>query len=163
MASLVLAEHNGQALDEATAKTVAAAGQISKPVHVLVAGEGCAGAAEQAAKLAGVEKVLVADNVRYGHFLAEPVSELVLSLSEPYEAILAPATANGKNVLPRVAAKLDVPQISEVLSVVSPDVFRRPDLCRQRHPDRRGEGLQESHHRARRCLRGSGKGRKRGD
>jgi electron transfer flavoprotein alpha subunit len=126
MASLVLAEHNGQALDEATAKTVAAAGQISKPVHVLVAGEGCAGAAEQAARLAGVEKVLVADNVRYGHFLAEPVSELVLSLSEPYEAILAPATANGKNVLPRVAAKLDVPQISEIISVEAPDVFRRP-------------------------------------
>ena len=126
MASLVLAEHNGKALDEATAKTVAAAAQISKPVHVLVAGEACGSAAEQAAKLSGVEKVLLADNARYGHFLAEPVSELVLSLSGPYDAILAPATANGKNVLPRVAAKLDVPQISEILAVQSPDVFRRP-------------------------------------
>jgi electron transfer flavoprotein alpha subunit len=126
MPSLVLAEHTGQALDEATAKTIAAAGQISKPVHVLVAGEACGGAAEQAAKLAGVEKVLLADNARYAHFLAEPVAELVVSLSGPYDAILAPATANGKNVLPRVAAKLDVPQISEILSVESPDVFRRP-------------------------------------
>jgi electron transfer flavoprotein alpha subunit len=126
MASLVLAEHNGQALDEATAKTVAAAGQISKPVHVLVAGENCRSAAEQAAKLADVEKVLVADDSRYAHFLAEPVSELVLSLAPAYDAILAAATANGKNVLPRVAAKLDVPQISEILSVESPDVFRRP-------------------------------------
>jgi len=126
MASLVLAEHNGQALDEATAKTVAAAGQVSKPVHVLVAGENCRGAAEQAAKLADIEKVLVADDSRYAHFLAEPVSELVLSLAPAYDAILAPATANGKNVLPRVAAKLDVPQISEILSVESPDVFRRP-------------------------------------
>jgi electron transfer flavoprotein alpha subunit len=126
MASLVLAEHDGQALDEATAKTVAAAAQISKPVHVLIAGENCGAAAEQAAKLSGVEKVLVADDSRYAHFLAEPVSELMLSLAHAYEAILAPATANGKNILPRVAAKLDVPQISEILSVESPDVFRRP-------------------------------------
>jgi electron transfer flavoprotein alpha subunit len=126
MASLVLAEHNGPALDEATAKTVSAAAQISKPVHVLVAGEVGRPAAEQAAKLSGVEKVLVADDPRYAHFLAEPVSELVLSLADAYEAILAPATANGKNVLPRVAARLDVPQISEITSVESPDVFRRP-------------------------------------
>ena len=126
MASLVVAEHNGQTLDEATAKTVAAATQISRPVHVLIAGEACSAAAEQAAKLSGVEKVLVADNSRYAHFLAEPVTELVLSLSGAYDAILAPATANGKNVMPRVAAKLDVPQISEILSVESPDVFRRP-------------------------------------
>ena len=126
MASLVLAEHDGQALDEATAKTVAAAAQISQPIHVLVAGQACRAAAEQAAKLSGVEKVLLADDPRYAHFLAEAVSELVLSLSGAYDAILAPATANGKNVSPRVAAKLDVPQISEILSVESPDVFRRP-------------------------------------
>jgi electron transfer flavoprotein alpha subunit len=93
---------------------------------VLVAGQNCRGVAEQAAKLTGVEKVVVADDARYANFLAEPVSELVLSLAAPYDAILAPATANGKNVLPRVAAKLDVPQISEILSVESPDVFRRP-------------------------------------
>jgi len=126
MASVVLAEHNNQALDEATAKTVSAAVQISAPVHVLVAGFQCRDVAEQAAKLAGVEKILIADAARYANFLAEPVAELVLSLAAPYDAILAPATANGKNVLPRVAAKLDVPQISEILAVESSDVFRRP-------------------------------------
>jgi electron transfer flavoprotein alpha subunit len=126
MASLVLAEHNNNALDEATAKTVAAAIQVSTPVHVLVAGSHCKAAAEAAAKLSGVETVLVSDDPRYANFLAEPVGELVLSLAGSYEAILAPATANGKNVLPRVAAMLDVPQISEILSVESPDIFRRP-------------------------------------
>ena len=126
MASLVLAEHSNTALDEATAKTVTAAAGISTPVHVLVAGADCAGAAGQAAQLAGVQKVLLAEDPRYAHFLAEPMAELLLSLAAPYEAILAPATANGKNILPRVAAKLDVPQISEILAVESPDVFRRP-------------------------------------
>ncbi len=126
MAALVLAEHNNASLDEATAKTVTAAAQISPPVHILVAGADCAGVAAQAAKLAGVEKVLLADDARYANFLAEPMAELVLSRAAPYDAILAPATANGKNILPRVAAKLDVPQISEILSVESADVFRRP-------------------------------------
>ena len=126
MPALVLAEHNNAALDEATAKTVAAAAQIAKPVHVLIAGSQCANAAQQAATLSGVEKVLVCDDARYANFLAEAVAELVLSLARPYDAILAPATANGKNTLPRVAAKLDVPQISEILSVESPDTFRRP-------------------------------------
>jgi len=126
MASLVLAEHNNSSLDEATAKTVTAAAQISLPVHVLVAGANCAGVAQQAAKLAGVEKVLLADDARYANFLAEPMAELVLAHASSYDAILAPATANGKNILPRVAAKLDVPQISEILAVESADVFRRP-------------------------------------
>jgi electron transfer flavoprotein alpha subunit len=126
MPALVLAEHNNVALDEATAKTVSAAARISNPVHVLVAGQQCRAVAEQAAKLASVEKILIADDPRYANFLAEPVAELLLSLAGPYDAILAPATANGKNVLPRVAARLDVPQISEILAVVSPDVFRRP-------------------------------------
>ena len=126
MASLVIAEHNGQALDDGTAKTVAAAAQISQPVHILVAGQACGAVAEQAAKLADVEKVLVADDARYAHFLAEPVAELVLSLAAGYDALLAAATANGKGVMPRVAAKLDVPQISEILSVESADTFRRP-------------------------------------
>ena len=126
MSALVLAEHNNASLDEATAKTVTAAGQISRPVHILVAGAGCAGVAGQAAKLAGVEKVLLADDARYANFLAEPMAELVLSRAAPYDAILAPATANGKNILPRVAAKLDVPQISEILGVESGDIFRRP-------------------------------------
>jgi electron transfer flavoprotein alpha subunit len=126
MPALVLAEHTNTALDEATAKTVAAAVQISRPVHVLVAGSNCQAAVQQAAKLSGVEKVLLCDNPLYTNFLAEPVADLVLSLAPAYDAILAPATANGKNTLPRVAAKLDVPQISEILSVESPDIFRRP-------------------------------------
>ena len=126
MAALVLAEHNNASLDEATAKTVTAAAQISPPVHILVAGANCAGVAQQAAKLAGVERVLLADDARYANFLAEPMAELVLARAAPYDAILAPATANGKNILPRVAAKLDVPQISEILAVESRDVFRRP-------------------------------------
>jgi len=126
MAALVVAEHDNASLDEATAKAVTAAAQISTPVHILVAGAGCRTAAEQAAKLLPAAKVLVADDPRYAHFLAEPMAELVLSLAGPYDAILAPATANGKNILPRVAARLDVPQISEILAVESPDVFRRP-------------------------------------
>jgi electron transfer flavoprotein alpha subunit len=126
MPALVLAEYTNTALDEATAKTVAAAVQISRPVHVLVAGSNCQAAVQQAAKLSGVEKVLLCDNPLYTNFLAEPVADLVLSLAPAYDAILAPATANGKNTLPRVAAKLDVPQISEILSVESPDIFRRP-------------------------------------
>jgi electron transfer flavoprotein alpha subunit len=126
MACLVLAEHNNSSLDEATAKTVTAAAQISLPVHILVAGADCSSVAGQAAKLAGVEKVLLAEDARYRNFLAEPMAELVLSCAASYDAILAPATANGKNILPRVAARLDVPQISEILAVESADVFRRP-------------------------------------
>ena len=126
MATLVLAEHNNATLNEATAKAVTAAAQISTPVHVLVAGADCASAGEQAAKLKGVETVLVADDARYANLLPEPTAELILSLASSYDAIVAPATANGKNILPRVAAKLDVPQISEIVAVQSPDVFRRP-------------------------------------
>ena len=126
MASLVLAEHNNASLNEATAKTVSAALQVSAPVHVLVAGSNCVAAASQAAKISGVEKVLVADDGRYANLLPEATAELIVSLASPYDAILAPATANGKNILPRVAARLDVPQISEIISVHSPDVFRRP-------------------------------------
>jgi electron transfer flavoprotein alpha subunit len=126
MTALVLAEHNNRTLDEATAKAVSSAAQISTPVHVLVAGADTMPIAEAAAKLAGVEKVLAAEDVRYANLLAEPTAELLLSLAAQYDAIVAPATANGKNILPRVAAKLDVPQISEIIAVVSPDVFRRP-------------------------------------
>jgi electron transfer flavoprotein alpha subunit len=126
MAALVLAEHNNASLNEATAKAVTAALEISKPVHVLVAGADCAKAAEQASKLRGVETVLLADDARYANLLPEPTAELILSLASTYDAIVAPATANGKNILPRVAAKLDVPQISEIIAVQSSDVFRRP-------------------------------------
>ena len=126
MATLVLAEHGNAMLDEVTAKTVSAAAAVSTPVHVLVAGYNCRNAAEQAQKIAGVEKVLIADDARYAGFLAEPVAALVLGLASKYDAIAATATANGKNVLPRVAAQLDVPQISDIIAVESPDVFRRP-------------------------------------
>jgi electron transfer flavoprotein alpha subunit len=126
MAALVLAEHNNAALDGATAKTVTAASRLADSVHVLVAGSNCGTAAEQAAKLKGVEKVLVADDPRYATFLAEPVAELILAQANAYDALLAPATANGKNVMPRVAALLDVPQISEIIAIQSPNVFHRP-------------------------------------
>ncbi|HEY4113303.1 MAG TPA: FAD-binding protein [Rhizomicrobium sp.] len=126
MASLVIAEHDNHSLKDATAKTVAAAAQVSTPVHVLVAGSNCGTVAGAAAKLAGVEKVLVADDAQYEHAVAEPMAALILSLAGNYDAILAPATTSGKNIMPRVAAKLDVPQISEILKVVSPDTFERP-------------------------------------
>ena len=126
MVSLVVAEHVNSALKDATAKTVAAATQLGAPVHVLVAGQNCGGAAEVAAKLAGVEKVLVADDALYAKMVAETMETLILSLADKYEAILAPATTNGKNYMPRVAAKLDVAQISEIIAVEAPDTFRRP-------------------------------------
>jgi len=126
MPSLVIAEHDNTSLKDATHKTVTAAAAISAPVHVLVAGENCAAVAEAAAKIAGVEKVLLADAPVYAKQLAETMEALILSLADPYDAILAPATTTGKNILPRVAAKLDVGQVSEILKVVSPDTFERP-------------------------------------
>jgi electron transfer flavoprotein alpha subunit len=126
MASLVIAEHDNKNLKDATAKTVTAAAQVSAPVHVLVAGSGCDAVAQAAAKLADVEKVLVADDPLYAHIVAESMEALILSLAPNYDAILAPATTNGKNFMPRVAAKLDVPQVSEILKVVSADTFERP-------------------------------------
>jgi electron transfer flavoprotein alpha subunit len=126
MASLVIAEHDNVSLKDATHKTVTAAAAVSSPVHVLVAGENCGAVAEAAAKIAGVEKVLLADDPLYARMLAETMETLILSAADKYDAILAPATTAGKNYLPRVAAKLDVPQISEILKVVSPDTFERP-------------------------------------
>jgi len=126
MASLVIAEHDNAVLKDATHKTVTAAAEVGGPVHVLVAGENCAAVAEAATKIAGVEKVLLADAHGYARQLAEPMEALILSLAGKYDAILAPATTTGKNFLPRVAAKLDVGQISEILKVVSPDTFERP-------------------------------------
>jgi electron transfer flavoprotein alpha subunit len=125
MASLVIAEHDNAQLKDATHKTVTAAAAVAKPVHVLVAGENCEAVAQAAAKIAGVEKVLWADAPQYAKQLAEPMEALILSLAAGYDAILAPATTAGKNFLPRVAAKLDLPQISEILKVVSPDTFER--------------------------------------
>ncbi len=126
MTSLVIAEHDNAALKDATTKTVAAALQLGAPVHVLVAGQGCRAAADAAAKLSGVEKVLLADGAPYAKMLPEPMEQLIVSLAPNYDAILAPATSNGKNYMPRVAARLDVPQVSEILAVESPDTFRRP-------------------------------------
>lgn len=126
MTSLVIAEHNNKVLKDSTAKTVAAAAQLGQPVHVLVAGQDAGAVADAASKLAGVEKVLLADDAIYARMVAEPMETLILSLAPNYDAILAPATTNGKNYMPRVAAKLDVPQISEILSVQSPDTFTRP-------------------------------------
>ncbi len=126
MSILVIAEHDNSEIKGATLSTVAAAQAIGGDVAVLVAGEGCAAAGEAAAKIAGVSKVLVADNAAYGHQLAENVAELVAELGKDYGHILAAATTTGKNFMPRVAALLDVAQISEIISVESADTFKRP-------------------------------------
>ncbi|ARJ65090.1 electron transfer flavoprotein subunit beta [Magnetospirillum sp. ME-1] len=126
MTVLVIAEHEGGALKSATLNTVTAATRIGGDVHVLVAGAGIGAVAEAAAKVAGVAKVLSADAALYAHSLAEPLAALVVSLAGGYSHILAPATTGGKNVAPRVAALLDVAQISEITAVVSADTFVRP-------------------------------------
>ena len=126
MAVLLLAEVSNGKLNEATAKALTAAKALDEPVHVLVAGEGIEAAARAAASLDGIEKVLVADDPVYAHQLAEPLAELVVGLAGNYSAILAAATSTGKNVMPRVAALLDVMQISEIIKVAAPDTFERP-------------------------------------
>ena len=126
MTIFVIAEHTNAALAAATLNTVAAAQAIGGDIHVLVAGAACGAAAEAAAKVAGVAKVLVADNAAYAHQLPENVAPLVAELGKGYSHILAAATSNGKNILPRVAAQLDVDQISEITAVVSADTFQRP-------------------------------------
>jgi len=126
MPTLLVAEHDNASLKEATSKALTAAKGLGADVHVLVAGEGCAGAAQAASLLDGVAKVLVADAAPYAHGLAEPLAALIVSMSNGYEAILAPATTFGKNVLPRVAALLDVMQISDITKVLAADTFERP-------------------------------------
>lgn len=126
MSILIVAEHDNVSIKAATLNTVAAANVIGGDITVLVAGANCAAAGEQAASIAGVAKVLVADNAAYAHQLAENVSLLVADLAKDYGYVLAPATTNGKNTLPRVAALLDVAQISEIISVVSADTFTHP-------------------------------------
>ncbi len=126
MSVLVIAEHDNQALKVATLNTVAAAAKIGADVHVLVAGSACAGVAQAASQVAGVTKVLLADAAQYKDHLAESMAALVVSLAGNYGHILAPATTSGKNFLPRVAALLDVAQISEIIAVNSPDTFVRP-------------------------------------
>jgi electron transfer flavoprotein alpha subunit len=126
MTTLLIAEHNSAALKDVTHKALTAAAALGAPVHVLVAGPGSRGAAEAAVKLQGVEKVLLAEDARYDHMLAEPTAALIVSIAGPYDAIVAAASTTGKNVMPRVAALLDVMQVSEIIKVVSPDTFDRP-------------------------------------
>jgi electron transfer flavoprotein alpha subunit len=126
MSALVLVEHEGGAVKDATLATVTAAAKLGGGVDLLVVGADVAGVAAAAAKIAGVGKVLVADDAVYANALPENVAPLIVDLLAGYDALLAPATANGKNVLPRVAALLDVMQVSEILSVESADTFTRP-------------------------------------
>ena len=130
MVALVIAEHDNASLKAVTLNTVTAAAQCGavsgSEVHVLVVGANCGAAAEQAAKIAGVSKVLVADAAHFADGLAENVAEQILAVAASYSHILAPASAYGKNILPRVAAKLDVAQISEITKVDAPDTFERP-------------------------------------
>ncbi len=126
MPTLLLAEHDNKTLKDATAKALTAAKALGADVHILVAGHNCKAAADAAAKLDGVKKILLADAPAYEHMLAEPIAALIVSLAGPYETVMAAATTTGKNIMPRVAALLDVMQISDVIKIVAPDTFERP-------------------------------------
>ena len=126
MATLLLADHTNTALGSATAKALTAAKALGADVHILVAGHTCQAAAEAASKLAGVSKVLVADAAHYGHAIAEEITPLIVSLMGSYTAVIAAGTTTGKNILPRVAALLDVMQVSDIMAVHAPDTFDRP-------------------------------------
>src|SRR5271163_4264940 len=126
MPTLLVAEHDNKSLKDSTSKALTAAKTIGAGVHILVAGHNCRAAADAAAKLDGVKKVLLADAPAYEYMLAEPTAALIVSLAGPYETIMAPATTSGKNIMPRVAALLDVMQISEITKIVAPDTFERP-------------------------------------
>lgn len=126
MSILVIAEHDNQNLKPVTLTTVAAALKVGGDVDLLIAGKGCQAVAEQAAAVAGVRKVRVADDAAYEHQLAENMSKLVVSIADGYTHIFAPSTSNGKNTLPRVAALLDVNQLSDISAVISADTFQRP-------------------------------------
>jgi electron transfer flavoprotein alpha subunit len=125
MTALLLAEHDNKTLKDSTAKALTAAKALGGDVHVLVAGKDCRAAADAAAKLAGVAKVLIADAAPYEHMLAEPVAALIVSLAGAYNAIVAPSTSMAKNIMPRVAALLDVMQLSDITKVLGPDTFER--------------------------------------
>ncbi len=126
MTTLLIAEHDNKSLKDATAKALTAAKALGGEVHVLIAGKDAKGAADAAAKLDGVSKVLLAEGDAYAHMLAEPTAALIVSLAGPYDALVAPATTNGKNIMPRVAAMLDVMQLSDITKVISADTFERP-------------------------------------
>ncbi len=125
MTTLLLAEHDNKTLKDATAKALTAANALGQEVHVLVAGKDCRTVANDTAKLDGVKKVLLADGSSYEHMLPEPMAALIQSLAGNYDAIVAPATTTGKNIMPRVAALLDVMQISDIVKVIAPDTFER--------------------------------------
>ncbi|RNC96999.1 MAG: electron transfer flavoprotein subunit alpha/FixB family protein [Oricola sp.] len=126
MTILLIAEHDNATLSDQTAKALSAAKDIGGDVHVLVAGQGAQAAADAAAKLDGVAKVLLAEDASLEHQLAEPMAALITGLAGDYDVLIAAATTNGKNIMPRVAALLDVMQISEITDVVSADTFKRP-------------------------------------
>ena len=122
MKTLLVGDHDNKTLSEATAKALSCAVSLGGEVDVVIAGRGCRAVAEQAAQLSGVARVLLADADAYEHILAEPFAALIVSLAAPYDAILAPSTSSGRNILPRVAALLDVMQISDVSRVLAPDI-----------------------------------------
>ena len=126
MSILVIAEHDNASLKSSTLNTVAAASALGGDVHILVAGSGCAAAAAEAAAASGVAKVIVADNAVYANQLAENIAGLAVEVAADYDYVLAGATGNGKNFMPRIAALLDVQMISEIISVESADTFKRP-------------------------------------
>ncbi len=126
MSILVIVEHDNQAVNVATLNTVAAAQEIGGDMHLLVAGENCGSVASAAATIEGAGKVLLADSAEYGHSLAENLAPLIAGLAGEYSHILAPATTFGKNVMPRIAALCDVPQISDIIEVIDSDTFKRP-------------------------------------
>ena len=126
MTILLLADHDNATLSEQTAKALSAASEIGADIHVLVAGKGCAGVGEEAAKLDKVAKVLVAEADHLENHMAEQLADLIVSISDGYEAIVSAATATGKNILPRVAALLDVMQLSDITAIISADTFERP-------------------------------------
>lgn len=126
MTTLVIADHDNAVLKDSTLNAVTAASKFSSDVHILVAGSGCSSVADAASKVAGVAKVLVCDNADYEHPLAEVIAPLIVGLADGYEQILVAATTVGKNFMPRVAALLDMAQISDIVSVESDDTFKRP-------------------------------------
>ena len=126
MTTLLFIEHENGAVRDASQKALTAAAQLGGPVHALVLGSGSRAAAEAAAKLDGIEKVLLSEDAAYDHALAEPTAALITALAGAYDVVIAAASTTGKNVLPRVAALLDVAQISDIITVVSPDTFERP-------------------------------------
>ncbi|MEP4422105.1 MAG: electron transfer flavoprotein subunit alpha/FixB family protein, partial [Nitratireductor sp.] len=126
MATLLIAEHDNETLSDQTAKALSAAAGLGSDVDILIAGKGAKAAADQAAKLAGVRKVLLAEADALAERLAEPLAATVVSLADGYDALVAPATTMGKNVMPRVAALLDVMQLSDIVEVVDAKTFKRP-------------------------------------